>query len=85
MHVHCTPTFPSAFLSGKFAISTPFLLMPEGPVIWENPGYVSPNDLRAAEKRKAAGKYTGKVRRQKLFVCLLTHLHDVVLHVSSAS
>lgn len=23
-----------------------------GPVIWENPDYVSPNDLRAAEKKQ---------------------------------
>mmetsp|Transcript_9452 Transcript_9452/g.28447 ORF Transcript_9452/g.28447 Transcript_9452/m.28447 type:complete len:447 (+) Transcript_9452:201-1541(+) len=35
-----------------------------GPVIWENPGYVSPNDLRAAAKREVAGKYTNKVAKR---------------------
>ncbi len=35
-----------------------------GPVIWENPGYVSPNDLRAAEKRQVASKYTNKVAKR---------------------
>lgn len=35
-----------------------------GPVIWENPGYVSPNDLRAAAKRQDAGKYSNKVAKR---------------------
>jgi ribosome biogenesis protein BRX1 len=32
-----------------------------GPVLYENPSYVSPNVVRAALKRKKAGKYTTKV------------------------
>lgn len=35
-----------------------------GPVIWENPGYVSPNDLRAASKRQEASKYSNKVAKR---------------------
>ena len=35
-----------------------------GPVIWENPGYVSPNDLRAAAKQQVAGKYTNKIAKR---------------------
>ena len=37
-----------------------------GPVIWENLAYVSPNDLRAAAKRTAAGKYTSKVGKKQV-------------------
>jgi ribosome biogenesis protein BRX1 len=32
-----------------------------GPVIFENPAYVSPNAIRAAEKAQAQGKYATKV------------------------
>ena len=39
-----------------------------GPVIYDNPTYVSPNAVRAALKRKVQGKYTSKVasREQRI-------------------
>ncbi|KAE8699571.1 Outer membrane OMP85 family protein isoform 1 [Hibiscus syriacus] len=33
-----------------------------GPTLYENPFYVSPNQIRALEKRKKAGKYVKKVK-----------------------
>ncbi|BDA41073.1 Ribosome biogenesis protein BRX1 homolog [Coccomyxa sp. Obi] len=33
-----------------------------GPVLYENPGYVSPNKIRAAIKKQSAGKYSAKVK-----------------------
>ncbi|KAI4352320.1 hypothetical protein L6164_006584 [Bauhinia variegata] len=33
-----------------------------GPTLYENPFYVSPNQIRALEKRKKAGKYAKKVK-----------------------
>jgi len=33
-----------------------------GPTLYENPYYVSPNQIRALEKKKKAGKYVGKVK-----------------------
>ncbi|KAG8071247.1 hypothetical protein GUJ93_ZPchr0006g42997 [Zizania palustris] len=33
-----------------------------GPTLYENPYYVSPNQIRALEKRKKAGKYAKKVK-----------------------
>eukprot|EP00494_Astrolonche_serrata_P019331 UN19534 len=33
-----------------------------GPTLFENPFYVSPNQIRALEKRKKAGKYAKKVK-----------------------
>uniref|UniRef100_A0ACD5ZIX2 Uncharacterized protein n=1 Tax=Avena sativa TaxID=4498 RepID=A0ACD5ZIX2_AVESA len=33
-----------------------------GPTLYENPFYVSPNQIRALEKRKKAGKYAHKVK-----------------------
>lgn len=42
---------PIKMLSGSFG----------GPVIYDNPSFVSPNAVRAALKRKAQSKYTSKV------------------------
>lgn len=33
-----------------------------GPTLYENPFYVSPNQIRALEKRQKAGKYAKKVK-----------------------
>ncbi|KAF5207796.1 Ribosome biogenesis brx1 [Thalictrum thalictroides] len=36
-----------------------------GPTLYENPYYVSPNQIRALEKKKKAGKYAKKVKAKK--------------------
>ncbi|KAK2639118.1 hypothetical protein Ddye_026913 [Dipteronia dyeriana] len=36
-----------------------------GPTLYENPLYVSPNQIRALEKRQKAGKYAKKVKAKK--------------------
>eukprot|EP00252_Welwitschia_mirabilis_P018412 TRINITY_DN40930_c0_g1_i1.p1 TRINITY_DN40930_c0_g1~~TRINITY_DN40930_c0_g1_i1.p1 ORF type:complete len:312 (-),score=56.95 TRINITY_DN40930_c0_g1_i1:196-1131(-) len=36
-----------------------------GQTLYENPYYVSPNAIRAAQKRKAAGKYANKVKAKQ--------------------
>lgn len=36
-----------------------------GPTLYENPFYVSPNQIRALEKRQKAGKYAKKVKAKK--------------------
>ncbi|PIA45595.1 hypothetical protein AQUCO_01600066v1 [Aquilegia coerulea] len=36
-----------------------------GPTLYENPYYVSPNQIRALEKKKQAGKYAKKVKAKK--------------------
>ena len=35
-----------------------------GPTLWENPQYVSPNDIRAAERGRQGGKYAGRLVAQ---------------------
>ncbi|CAD5175707.1 ribosome biogenesis protein BRX1 homolog 1-like [Musa acuminata AAA Group] len=36
-----------------------------GPTFYENPFYISPNQIRALEKKKKAGKYSKKVKAKK--------------------
>jgi len=36
-----------------------------GQTLYENPFYVSPNQVRAAEKRKKAGKYAKKIKAKQ--------------------
>ena len=46
---------PIKMLAGSFG----------GPVIYDNPTYVSPNAVRAALRRRAQGKYAGKVAQRE--------------------
>ena len=35
-----------------------------GPTLWENPEFVSPNEVRAAERGRQGGKYAGRLIKQ---------------------
>jgi ribosome biogenesis protein BRX1 len=43
-----------------------------GPTLWENPEFVSPNDIRAAERGRKGGKYAGRLAAQHEQVSLQT-------------
>lgn len=52
-----------------------------GPVIWENPDYVSPNDLRAAEK-KQVWRTTVQMTRNTLNVLYVPNRIGMCRHVA---
>ena len=35
-----------------------------GPTLWDNPNFVSPNDVRAMERRQKGGEYSGRVVKE---------------------